>query len=398
MRICYLAVASHLGGTERSVLELALGLKAKPSLGYEPWFVLPKEGPLSERLAREGIAFEILPMPAGLLKLSRSFPWRSGALALAAAPEGARYLRALVTLLRRERPALIHTNSIKCHALARLAAPLAGVPVLWHLRDILAPGWTLRALTALARLPHGRRGLRVVANSGATARSFLAGGAKVGVRIIHNGVDPANYAPRPNRLFHEELGLLPEVPLVGILGVLARWKGQFEFLRMAAGVLRAGIDARFVVIGDEIYDTGSDRGIAQELREEADRLGIAEKVHFAGFRDDPGRAINGLDVLVHASTRPEPFGRVAIEAMACGVPLVASAAGGILEIVEDNRTGLLFPPGNIEALAGAVTRLLREPALRSRLVEAGRGEFLSRFTASRTLEGVTALYDEMIRR
>ncbi|MCM2322544.1 MAG: glycosyltransferase family 4 protein [Oligoflexia bacterium] len=398
--ICYWAVASHLGGTERSVLELALGLRARPSYGYEPWFVLPKEGPLSERLRAEGIRFYILPMPSEFLKMSRSRPLASTGRAVLALPGMRSYLRQVRALLREEKPSVIHSNALKCHALSSVVGPWTGIPVLWHLRDILPPGAASRALLALSRLPRLRGGLRVVANSGATARSFLSGGqgSGLGVRIVHNGIDPGRYEPRPNRAFNALLGAAPEVPVVGILGVLARWKGQLEFLRMAAGVRAAGLDARFAVIGGEIYDTDSDRGFADELRAEAERLGLTGYVHFTGFRDDPEVAINGLDVLVHASNKPEPFGRVAIEAMACGVPLVASAAGGILEIVDDERTGLLFPPGDVEALTRAVARLLQDAGLRARFREAGRAEFLSRFTSSRYVDGLVAVYDEMTRR
>jgi glycosyltransferase involved in cell wall biosynthesis len=392
-RVCLYPVATHLGGGERSLLDLATGLRDRPELGYEPWVLVPKpEGPLVEQLRARGLPYEALPMPRGFLRLSRGAEGAALALGGArAAPATLAYVARLAALLRRRRVAILHSNGLKCHFLSALTGAVAGSRVLWHLRDILDDGpalWALRGLRELARTS-------VVANSAATSRAF-GGGAGF---VVHNGLDPEQFRREPNGELRERLGLAPGTPVVGIVGALARWKGQLEFLRMARILLiERGLDAGFAVIGGEIYDTASpDAGLEGRLREEAERLGIARRVHFTGFVDDAARAINGLDVLVHASVRPEPFGRVIVEAMACGVPVVAADAGGVPELVRDGETGLLAPPGGVAAMADAVARLLTDPGRRTRLADRAREDFLERFTLERHVRGIAAVYDAISR-
>lgn len=387
--IAHYAVASHLGGGERSLLELVRRLARDGR--YAPLVIVPAPGPLTEALGRDGVAFEVLPFPESFLKLSRGKPGlESALLGLRSLPGMGIYLARLARLLREREVRLLHTNAIKCHAVGALVGPALGIPVLWHLRDILPAGRTRAALRFIQRAS----GARIVANSRATAEGFRPGDASI--EVVHNGLDPLLYAPRRNRLFNSRLGASESTPIVGIVGVLARWKGQSVFLRMARILADRGLDARFVVVGGEIYDTASDSGFGQELRLEARALGIEDRVLFTGFLKDPIEVMNGLDVLVHASVRPEPFGRVVIEGMACGVPVVASRDGGILEILEEGKTGLCAEPGNETELADAVGRLLLDPALRERLARAGRGEFERRFTSQAYVDGVVRIYEGLL--
>lgn len=392
--VCFYSVATHLGGAERSLLDLVRALRARPELGYEPWVLAPKpEGPLVDALRSHGIGVEALPMPPAFLAMSRQAPLESFQNGIVSIPGMALYLRGLGRKLAERAPALIHTTGVKCHALGAALGPVAGIPVLWHLRDIFKNGptlWTLRALRRAAG-----SGLTVVANSRATAEAFAS--ADSSIRVIHNGLDPAVYFPDRNVGWHERLGIPDGTPVVGIVGVLARWKGQSQFLKMAERLVRQGASARFVIVGDEIYDTqGEDRGYGKVLREEAAALGISDRVLFSGFEHDVSRAINGLDVLVHASVRPEPFGRVILEAMACGVPVVASGAGGVLEFVENERTGLLFGPGNVGEMAAAVSRLIENPRLREQCAEAALSRFLARMTHETHCGAVVSVYDSIV--
>jgi glycosyltransferase involved in cell wall biosynthesis len=199
-----------------------------------------------------------------------------------------------------------------------------------------------------------------------------------------------------NRIFNEKMAVSVNTPMIGILGVLTRWKGQLEFLKMAKELIRRGSDAMFVVIGGEIYDTGADRGYGLELKIEAERLGIVNRIYFTGFEADPARMINGLDVLVHASIKPEPFGRVILEAMACGVPVAASAAGGVLEFVKNDATGRLFSPGNTVEMADAVEVLTKNAVIRDALIKRARDQFLLKFTTAHHARAVARYYDGII--
>ncbi len=389
----YYSVATHLGGGERSLLELIRGYgDSQSGAAFRPWVILPRaEGPLVEALEKLGVELDVLPIPESFFKLSRGgAPLSAFQLGLRSVPGMSIYLARLGRLLRARAPALLHTNALKCHALGAVVSPALRIPLLWHYRDILSEGATLWTLRVLRRAS----GAHVVANSRATAEAFAPGDSRVAV--IHNGIDAETYRPAPNRELHERLGVSPKRPMIGILGVLARWKGQLEFLRMAAELRSRGVDACFAVIGGEIYDTVGDQGYGRALRDEAERLGLGGDVLFAGQLPDPARAINGLDVLVHASVRPEPFGRVLIEGMACEVPVVASAAGGVLEIARNGETALLFRPGDPAGMADAVERLLLEPELARRLARAGRAEFLARFTREEHFRRMQGLYGRIL--
>jgi glycosyltransferase involved in cell wall biosynthesis len=154
--------------------------------------------------------------------------------------------------------------------------------------------------------------------------------------------------------------------VVGIVGRLAPWKGQHIFIDAMATVARThpGVQAR--VIGSALF---GEEEYAENLGQQVSALDLSHVVQFGGFSHDVARELADLTVAVHASTVPEPFGQVVVEAMACGVPIVAANAGGPAEIIEQGRDGLLVPPGDPDALAAAVIQLLDDADLRTRLAE-----------------------------
>ena len=389
--MCLYSVATHLGGGERSLLDLAVRMSRDPASGYRPWVLLPdRKGPLGGLLEDAGVETRVVPMPGRLQRISRGEPWLAARHAVLSAPEVIRYLWKLHFLWWRRGTALIHSNGLKCHFVAVAAGRSAGIPVLMHLRDIYPPGPVRNALAAAAALP----GVRMVANSTATAAAFPSADPEV----VHNGIDPDVFAPGRSERFREALGLEPGVPVVGILGILARWKGQLEFLRMARKLLDRGVKAGFVVAGAEIYDTDTDRGYGESLRRECERLGLDGKVHFSGFEERPELALRAMDVAVHASVRPEPFGRTVIEAMGCGLPVVAARDGGVPDIVVDGGTGILYPPGDVDAMTDGVAALVSDPGLRERYGKAGRERVEAEFTLERHLRAMLGVYGRSLSR
>ena len=397
-KICFLAVATHWGGAEKSLFELVMEVQrqgqlqlqgqgqgqGRPTLG---WVLLPKEeGPLVDALRKEGLSYKVIPMPPSFLRISRSQPWRSLFLACVSLPGVLLYLIQVVRALREADPSVIHTTGLKCHYLSALMKPWVRAKVLWHLRDIYPPGLNRSCLRALGRWMK----IQIIANSEATARAF--GGGTQEIPVVYNGLDPEQYFPRPNARFRDLLQISSATPVIGLVGVFSRWKGQLEFIEMAKRLTAAGVDARFVLIGDSIYDTLTDGGVAggfrKELEDRVRLLGLSERFHFTGFDQDVVGALNGLDILVHASLKPEPFGRVVLEAMACGIPVVAARDGGIPEFVEDRKTGVLYSPGNIEEMSLAVQELISHPDQRAALAREARNVFLKRFTAKSYAEGV----------
>jgi glycosyltransferase involved in cell wall biosynthesis len=270
----------------------------------------------------------------------------------------AAYVLRLARHLRRLDPDLVHANSLKAGVYGVLAGRLAGVPVIWHLRDRLAEDylpkpavWGVRRLMALA--------IGVVANSEATARTV--GGRSVDLDVIRSVIPEV--AERPHGAWAERSGPMT----FGMVGRIAPWKGQDVFLRAFARAFADG-DERAVIVGSAMF---GETDFETSLAELARTLGLADRVELRGFREDVGRELADFDVLVHASITPEPFGQVVIEGMAAGLPVIASEGGGPSEIIEHGRTGMLHPGGDVDALARLMCALRDSPGLRARIAAAG---------------------------
>jgi glycosyltransferase involved in cell wall biosynthesis len=285
---------------------------------------------------------------------------------------------------------VICANSQKALFVCALAAKLSRRPLVWILHDIVTdPAFSTtnrRASLAFARLF-----ARLVAvNSEETGRAFIeAGGEANKVRIVYNGFDPARakvYEPGTAARLRAELGFGPQ-PLVGLFGRLSEWKGQHVFLEAIAAM--EGVQAVIVggaLFGQEAYEA--------RIREQASRLGLDDRVRFLGFRSDVPDLMAAMDAVAHTSIVAEPFGRVVVEAMMCGRPVVATRGGGVTEIIRDGETGLLVPPGEPSALAAALGRVLSDPALAERLAQKGREDVSQRFSLEETCRSVSALLEE----
>ncbi|WP_432573420.1 glycosyltransferase, partial [Kineococcus sp. SYSU DK005] len=327
--------------------------------------VLGEDGPLVERLRAAGASVEVLPLAADARDVGRERV--GGRLPVGTVVGAAGYTLRLARRVRQLRPDVVHTNSLKASLYGGLAGRLAGVPVVWHARDRIAtdymPAPAARLVRAAARvLPR-----LVVANSRETLGTLgLPAGARAAVvpdpyapsapgagRDGHDGQDGNGGSGRPLR--------------VGIVGRLSPWKGQDVFLRAFAAACPA--PARAVVAGSAMF---GEEEYARGLTGLVAELGLGGRVELRGFVEDVEGVLAELDVLVHASTVPEPFGQVVVEALAAGVPVVATRAGGPTEILTDGVDGLLVEPGDVDALADALRRLASSPELRARLAAEGR--------------------------
>jgi glycosyltransferase involved in cell wall biosynthesis len=321
----------------------------------------------------------------------------SAALALAG------YLVRLRRRFEEASPDRLQTNGMKAHLLGTWAAP-PGVPVVWQMHDFAGSRPLMaRLLRASARWRARRGGLRVVGVSRAVtddaARVLGAGaGARLMVETVYNAIDLERFTPGPGdgAWLDREAGMesAPEGTVrVGLVATYARWKGHDVFLDAAARV-PAGLPSRFYVVGGPLYRSAGSQFALEELSARAEGLGLKGRVGFVGHQQAPEAVYRALDVVVHASTRPEPFGRVIVEAMACGRAVVASRAGGAAELFEDGSTALGCPPGDPDALAAAVTRLVTDPGLRRSLGVSGRFAACVRFDRSRLASQWARVYGE----
>jgi glycosyltransferase involved in cell wall biosynthesis len=285
---------------------------------------------------------------------------------------------------------VICANTQKAFVVSALAAFLSRKPLVWILHDIMTdPSFSApnrRAVALLARL----FARRVAVNSEATGRAFTAiGGQPDKVRLVYNGFDTQaarTTGPKHSIAIREDLGL-SDAPLVGLFGRLDRWKGQHVLL----GALAQLDGTQAILAGGALFGPG---GYDEELRALVTELGLTGRVRLLGHRADVPALMAAVDIVVHTSISPEPFGRVIVEGMLSERPVVATRGGGVDEIIKDGSNGLLVSPEDPAELAGAIQRLIDEPQLAVRLAAAGRADAAERFSLQTSHEMLEAVLIE----
>jgi glycosyltransferase involved in cell wall biosynthesis len=361
-RLLLLVTLAETGGAQSYVASLlpALG-------GFEVTVAAYGPGPLRDAAAESGVRF----VPLRNLQRPVS-PWRDAAA-----------LVELTQLLRRERPDILHASSSKAGILGRLAAFAARVPV----RIFTAHGWAFAAHTGLAsrlyrwadRLVRPLTTVTVCVAEQQRAIGLAAGTCDPErTVVIPNAVDTAA-APRAAANGRR--------PLVVAVGRLKAPKDFFTFVRALARLPHGSCEA--LIVGD-----GPDR---EELEAEIEALGLTEEVRLAGERRDVPELLAAADVFV-LSSASEGMPVSVLEAMAAGLPVVASGVGGVPELVADDETGILVEPGEPDALAGALLRLVRDPDLRRRLGGAGRARVEEQFDVDAFRRAHVELYSRELAR
>ncbi|HYP13713.1 MAG TPA: glycosyltransferase family 4 protein [Bryobacteraceae bacterium] len=399
MRVAFLNPTGQIGGAETSLLGI-LGSIRETYPHWELHLIAGSDGPLLKEAAGLGVSCSLVALPRGIAALGDSALSGSGLAArilsmLGSATRGVvpatQYVVRLRSTLRRLRPDVVHTNGFKMHMLG-LWASGPETPVVWHIHDYVA---NRQIMAKLMRLHSGRCAAAVTNSDSVSADLRLLCGPGLRIVRIHNAVDVRRFHPRgPIAEFQGRPGsnhFGERVVRVGLVATFARWKGHEVFLR-AVSRLPHDCKVHAYVIGGAVYQTAASQRSEAELRELADRLGIGGRVTFTGFLADTPAVMRALDIVVHASTEPEPFGMVLIEAMACGRALVASATGGALEIAQNEENCLLHSPGSVEELASAINRLARSESLRAALGHRGRRTAEERFNSSRLAGDFGAVY------
>jgi glycosyltransferase involved in cell wall biosynthesis len=343
-----------------------------------PIVVLPAPGGLAKDLRAAGI--EVLIRPLSVLRRELVHPRGLASLAPALARDGA----ALRALIRRRGVGLVHSNTSVVLGGAAAAA-LARVPHVWHVREIYSrfPSWW----PAYRRLLLTARALPCV--SQATADQF---GGSLRATVISDGLAvDAHRAPRAQA--RRTLGLHPEAPVIALLGRISDWKGQDVLVRaLAEPALRErGTVALLAGAPWPGAEERCDRIVAL-----ARRLGVADRLVLAGFRDDVDSVYGAADLVAVPSTLPDPLPGAAIEAAAAGCAVVASAHGGLPEIIRDGETGRLVAPGDPRALAEVCAELLDDEQERRRLGSQAAADVRRRFASARQTEKISALYDAVL--
>jgi glycosyltransferase involved in cell wall biosynthesis len=296
----------------------------------------------------------------------------------------------LARVIRSTRADVVHLgNGVRANFDGILACRLTRTPCVVHVKGFEKYSdrerWIMRHVDAL--IPMTRAVEEHCASQGIKSRI---------TQVIYDALDEEAYRPdRPPAEVRSELGIHNGDPCVGVAGNIQEWKGQQVLVEAMARVVPEVPAARGLIIGG-VHRAGA--AYHDELQRKIRGHHLGENVLITGFRRDIANVMNALDVVVHTSVRPEPFGRVILEGMLLGKPVVASAAGGVPELIEDAQTGFLVPPGDAEALATRLLTLLRDRELRQRMGERGRSWARKKFSLENHVQAMSAIYENLTRR
>ena len=366
-RVLHLIDQPGPGGAQQVCLDLAAGLDSNR---FTSLVGAPGPGWMHVTLERRGFQWVDTPIRHGPIDL--------------------RYLAQLLRLIRRHRVDVIQTHLLGPGVYGSLAGLLSGIPVVRTFHGQVDLADDERFLVAKTWLLNAGKG-RVVFVSEALRQSFMT---RIPLRpertaVIYNGIDVNAFGRDANRGVRKEWRIGDREFLVGAVGHLRPPKAYDVFLRSAAVLLNASPSYRFVVVGRPEGD------VQDQLTQLERELGIAGKVIFAGFRSDLRAVMNALDVLV-ISSRSEGFSLSAVQAMACGLPVVSTRCGGPEEIVADGASGILVDVGSPQQIADAVQMLRNNPELGSRMGTEGRRISQTRFGAGAMVAAYECLYDELL--
>jgi len=375
LRVLVVDHTGDLGGAELALVRACEALGDHVTVRV----LLFEDGPLRGRLEQAGVRVDVLPISRAVGGMDRRRAGRLSPRHVVTAVRVAAYGVRLTGRLRRLRPDVVHTTSLKADLVTLVPARLTRTPLVWHVHDRIAddylPPRLVRLVRRAARVPQA-----VVVNSRATAATL-----PVETVLAYPGYAPGQAsAPRA--------AAPAGPPVVGIVGRLSPTKGQLELVRATPAILARHPDARVRVVGAPTF--GAEEH-AELLHSEAVRLGVSDHVEWVGFRADTAAELDEMTVCVHASPVPEPFGQVVVEAMVRGVPVVATRAGGVTEILAPDGEptgeplGLLVPPGDVDALAAAVIEVLDDPAAAARRGRAAFASASERFPVARTAATLT---------
>jgi len=283
---------------------------------------------------------------------------------------------------------VIYANTPKALVVGALAGVFSQRPVVYHLRDIISADHFSAPNRKLLITLANRFTVQIIANSEATQAAFIAaGGDPKKVCVVYNGFDAAQYnlePSNPSSSMRQTLGLQDKF-VVGHFSRLAPWKGQHVLIE-ALTQCPDKVVALFV--GDALF--GEDDYVA-DLHQQVNQLNLSHRVHFLGFRNDVPELMQACNLITHTSTAPEPFGRVIVEAMLCQRPIIASAAGGAVELIDHGQTGWLCPPDAPDQLAALINQCQAQPDLAHRIVDKAYGMAQQKFaiaTVNRKIDSI----------
>lgn len=393
LRVLYV-LNSAGGGATQGIYEY---VRSGYLQGIVPFAVIPRTRTVPDRLSQVFESVESVPMPwwslddGGQLRhvAKRAGQFKRGETQAAS-------VREIIRLCFEWKIDIIHTGTAVTLTGAIAAAELS-LPHVWHIKERIGSKNRVQFPLSDAKLidKFNRLSSRIIAMSDYIAEPFHEFGCE-NIDIVADGVDRSIFHPNGTRDLRRSLGLDDDVVLCGMVASLASdWKRHEIFIQSMSDVCRRGANAHVLLIGamprNNRWPNDLTAKYYQRVRSMAEELIPADRLHICGFVDDAADLMRSLDVLVHTCDE-EPFGRIAIESMACGVAVVGPVTGGIAETVAHEETGLLVQPEDTAAYADAIERLVDDSDLRATLGMQGVERVRERFTIQHYSDRMNAIY------
>ena len=359
MKILFLDQSGKLGGAELSLTDVSSAYRDSCLVG------LFADGPFRQLLDERHIPNRILTQQK--IAITKDSDWRQSLVK----SFGLVPLAIKVANLARSYD-VIYANTQKALVVGSLASFLSQKPLVYHLRDILSEDHFSKTNRTVAVSLANRFASLVIANSQATRTAFIAAGGRDDIcQVVYNGFTPEKYQVDALAVeaMRRSLGVGDRF-VVGHFSRLSPWKGQHVLVEALS---HCPSDVVALFVGDALF--GEDEYV-ESLHAQIQKSNLEDRTIFVGFRDDVPVLMSACNAVAHTSTAPEPFGRVIAEAMLCGRPAVAAAAGGAVEIVKHGQTGWLTSPGNARELADAITAVYCQPEMAKAIAK--RGQIIAR--------------------
>lgn len=389
MKILFLDQSGKPGGAELCLIDIAKPMRDRCLVG------LFADGDFRVLLEHNQIPVQVLTQQAIAVRKESSFLQ-----GLASLGQIVPLVSKVVNLARDFE--IIYANTQKALVVGALASAIARRPLVYHLHDILSKEH-FSATNRRIAVTLANRAQLVIANSVASKNAFIAAGGKSDiVDIVYNGFELAPYQIPPeatqqirDRLdFSQDLGedLGEDKFIIGHFSRLSPWKGQHILI---SAIAQSPPQVCAILVGDALF--GEQEYVAQ-LHQQVKQLSLEARVKFLGFRNDIPQLMSACDLIAHTSTAPEPFGRVIVEAMLCGKPVVAANAGGAMELVESGVNGFLTTPENVEELAQVIHTCVQDRDRVSQIANYAKEYASQRFDGQVINQQISNLLDRMNRK
>ncbi|WP_168735832.1 glycosyltransferase family 4 protein [Cohnella fermenti] len=381
LRVAFYNHTSTVSGAEINLLSIASNLPNACPVVFAP------EGDLAERARKSGLP--TVTLPGYEARLSRN-PLRLVKDSFGMLAAGFRFSQSV----RHRGIDLIHANSLRAGMMAAMFAWRHRTPVVWHSQDIPPGGWIGRGMKLLARFA----ARSILCISRAVMDGFDTPALSRKLELVHNGVELRTFRPDEKAAIRvrlrEEWDTPASAKLIVMIGQIAPWKRQADAILALKKLLEKGQDVYLWIIGEAKFRE-ENRAYLNSLRDLVKNAGLSERVRFTGFRDDVMELCCAAEALWLCS-KNEPFGRVIIEAMSQAIPVVATNGGGVPEIIEPGRSGLLYETGDIEALAAQTERLLTDEQLRLSIGDAATARVARQFTIAGAAQKIEDIYRKVL--